>query len=313
MSLALRDAGVPGDTSVPCPREPRLLVLPPLLPPFPSPSTIVSAQVGPGASCCSFSSLLFFPHPSATFSAVSAGSCGMSPGPAEAHLNKPGIDGERLAPPHTDREGSGWVPDPTVGRSNRRRMVTSDGAWPGFHLASMAWRWSRGESGLWGTCLGELSPVRCQRCWQPTPWRLVEQESRALRCCALGQHGWPGASYLLQDCDSPTQPHGRPRANWLRVFMRGRRAGSCSLLSRVCCVHTRQPQKPVAAWVHPAARTLPLAGLSVGAVRWRCPPGGALCPTAFSACRSPSTHPGAAGRQLSRCCHQQPGQGCPCP
>jgi len=30
----------------------------------------------------------------------------MSPAPAVAHLNKPGIDGERLAQPHTDREGS---------------------------------------------------------------------------------------------------------------------------------------------------------------------------------------------------------------
>lgn len=57
-------AGMPGDTSVPCPCEPRLLALPPLPPPFPSPSTIVSAQVGPGTSCCSFSSLpLFSPIP----------------------------------------------------------------------------------------------------------------------------------------------------------------------------------------------------------------------------------------------------------
>lgn len=50
--------------------------------------------------------LFFFPHPSVTFPVVSAGSCGMSPAPAGAHLNKTGIDGERLAQPHTDREGS---------------------------------------------------------------------------------------------------------------------------------------------------------------------------------------------------------------
>lgn len=54
-----------------------------------------------------------FPHPSVTFPAVSAGSCGMSPAPAGAHLNKAGIDGERSAQPHTNREGSLlWFPTP---------------------------------------------------------------------------------------------------------------------------------------------------------------------------------------------------------
>lgn len=40
-------AGVPADASVPCPREPRLVALAPLLPFFPSQATIVSLQVGP--------------------------------------------------------------------------------------------------------------------------------------------------------------------------------------------------------------------------------------------------------------------------
>lgn len=45
-------AGVPGDTSVPCPREPRLFAPAPLPPFFPAQITIMSVRVGPGTGCC---------------------------------------------------------------------------------------------------------------------------------------------------------------------------------------------------------------------------------------------------------------------
>lgn len=125
----------------------------------------------------------------------------MSPTPAGAQLNKPGIDRECSAQPHADRESSlVWSLTP------QQEEITSNGAWPSFHLSSTAWRWGTRRSGLWGSKLGEPCPVWGQCVQRPTPRRLVVQDRRALGCPEFGQRRWPFALCLLQDCDSPSLP-----------------------------------------------------------------------------------------------------------
>lgn len=158
----------------------------------------------------------------------------MSPAPNGAQLNKPGIDREHSAQPHTDREGSlVWSLTP------QWEEITSNGAWPCFHLPSTAWRWGMRRLRLWGSKLGEPCPVQCQCVQQPTPHRLVVQDRKALECPEFGQCRWPVGLCLLQECDSPSQPgpHGQTVCLFTQgLFVHEPRWHGCGELPVVPCV-----------------------------------------------------------------------------
>lgn len=213
----------------------------------------------------------------------------MSPAPAGAQLNKPGIDSERSAQPHTDREGSlVWSPTP------QWEEITSNGAWPCFHLPSTAWRWGTRRSRLWGSKLGEPCPVQCQCVQQPTPHRLVVQDRKALECPEFGQRRWPVGLCLLQECGSPSQPARHGQTVPVHAVSVCARAKVAWLRCPVCAVHTLGCHK-----------SLQQHGFTVG--HGHClqlaPGVGALleegsAPWCSSALGSPFIHRRALGRQL---------------